>query len=60
MDSSLIPAFHDALVVARTGSVVEAARQLHKTPLRRVTTDSGESTTGSASLCSRRPGVGSG
>jgi DNA-binding transcriptional LysR family regulator len=32
MDSSLIPAFHDALVVARTGSVAEAARRLHKTP----------------------------
>jgi DNA-binding transcriptional LysR family regulator len=32
MDASLIPAFHDALVVARTGSVAEAARRLHKTP----------------------------
>ncbi|HVU53039.1 MAG TPA: LysR family transcriptional regulator [Polyangia bacterium] len=32
MDMSLIPAFHDALVVARTGSVAEAARRLHKTP----------------------------
>jgi DNA-binding transcriptional LysR family regulator len=32
MDTSLIPAFHDALVVARTGSVAEAARRLHKTP----------------------------
>jgi DNA-binding transcriptional LysR family regulator len=32
MDSSLIPAFHDALIVARTGSVAEAARRLHKTP----------------------------
>jgi DNA-binding transcriptional LysR family regulator len=31
MDASLIPAFHDALVVARTGSVAEAARRLHKT-----------------------------
>src|SRR6478736_1939588 len=31
MDPSLIPAFHDALVVAQTGSVGEAARQLHKT-----------------------------
>lgn len=28
----MIPAFHDALVVARTGSVGEAARRLHKTP----------------------------
>jgi DNA-binding transcriptional LysR family regulator len=32
VDTSLIPAFHDALVVARTGSVAEAARRLHKTP----------------------------
>ena len=32
MDAALIPAFHDALVVARTGSVAEAARRLHKTP----------------------------
>ena len=32
MDMNLIPAFHDALVVARTGSVAEAARRLHKTP----------------------------
>jgi DNA-binding transcriptional LysR family regulator len=32
VDASLIPAFHDALVVARTGSVAEAARRLHKTP----------------------------
>jgi len=31
VDASLIPAFHDALVVARTGSVAEAARRLHKT-----------------------------
>jgi len=31
MDASLIPAFHDALVVAQTGSVGEAARRLHKT-----------------------------
>jgi len=31
MDPSLIPAFHDALVVAQTGSVSEAARRLHKT-----------------------------
>jgi DNA-binding transcriptional LysR family regulator len=31
LDASLIPAFHDALVVARTGSVAEAARFLHKT-----------------------------
>ena len=28
---ALIPAFHDALVVAQTGSVGEAARRLHKT-----------------------------
>jgi DNA-binding transcriptional LysR family regulator len=32
VDAALIPAFHDALVVARTGSVGEAARRLHKTP----------------------------
>jgi DNA-binding transcriptional LysR family regulator len=32
VDTSLLPAFHDALVVARTGSVAEAARRLHKTP----------------------------
>jgi DNA-binding transcriptional LysR family regulator len=32
VDTTLIPAFHDALVVARTGSVAEAARRLHKTP----------------------------
>ncbi len=31
MDAALIPAFHDALVVAQTGSVREAARRLHKT-----------------------------
>ena len=31
MDASLIPALHDALVVAQTGSVGEAARRLHKT-----------------------------
>jgi len=31
MDPQLIPAFHDALVVAQTGSVGEAARRLHKT-----------------------------
>ena len=31
MDASLLPAFHDALVVAQTGSVGEAARRLHKT-----------------------------
>jgi len=31
MDAALIPAFHDALVVAQTGSVAEAARRLHKT-----------------------------
>lgn len=31
MDATLIPAFHDALVVAQTGSVGEAARRLHKT-----------------------------
>ena len=31
MDPFLIPAFHDALVVAQTGSVGEAARRLHKT-----------------------------
>jgi len=31
MDPALIPAFHDALVVAQTGSVGEAARRLHKT-----------------------------
>lgn len=31
MDAALLPAFHDALVVAQTGSVGEAARRLHKT-----------------------------
>jgi len=31
MDAALIPAFHDALVVAQTGSVGEAARRLGKT-----------------------------
>lgn len=31
MDPTLIPALHDALVVAQTGSVGEAARRLHKT-----------------------------
>ena len=31
MDAALIPAFHDALVVAQTGSVGEAARRLQKT-----------------------------
>ena len=31
MDPALIPALHDALVVAQTGSVGEAARRLHKT-----------------------------
>jgi DNA-binding transcriptional LysR family regulator len=31
MDPALIPALHDALVVAQTGSVNEAARRLHKT-----------------------------
>jgi len=31
MDAALIPALHDALVVAQTGSVREAARRLHKT-----------------------------
>jgi DNA-binding transcriptional LysR family regulator len=31
MDAALIPALHDALVVAQTGSVGEAARRLHKT-----------------------------
>jgi DNA-binding transcriptional LysR family regulator len=32
MDASLLPALHDALVVAQTSSVGEAARRLHKTP----------------------------
>jgi DNA-binding transcriptional LysR family regulator len=31
MDAALLPAFHDALVVAQTGSVGEAARRLNKT-----------------------------
>ena len=31
MDAALLPAFHDVLVVAQTGSVGEAARRLHKT-----------------------------
>jgi DNA-binding transcriptional LysR family regulator len=31
MDAALIPAFHDVLIVAQTGSVSEAARRLHKT-----------------------------
>ena len=31
MDAALLPAFHDVLVVAQTGSVAEAARRLHKT-----------------------------
>src|SRR5262245_65611295 len=31
MDPALIPALHDALVVAQTGSVGEAASRLHKT-----------------------------
>src|SRR6188508_1094622 len=32
MDASLLPALHDALVVAQTSSIGEAARRLHKTP----------------------------
>ena len=32
MDAALLPALHDALVVAQTSSVGEAARRLHKTP----------------------------
>src|SRR5205085_1417699 len=32
MDPALIPALHDALVVAQTGSVGGAARRLNKTP----------------------------
>ena len=32
MDPSLIPALHDALTVARPGSVARAAERLHKTP----------------------------
>ena len=31
MDPALLPAFHDVLIVAQTGSVGEAARRLHKT-----------------------------
>ena len=31
MDAALIPAFHDVLIVAQTGSVSEAARRLQKT-----------------------------
>jgi DNA-binding transcriptional LysR family regulator len=31
MDAALLPAFQDVLVVAQTGSVIEAARRLHKT-----------------------------
>src|SRR3954466_67799 len=32
MDASLLPALHDALIVAQTSSVGEAARRLNKTP----------------------------
>ncbi len=32
MDASLIPALHDAITVARAGSVALAAERLHKTP----------------------------
>ncbi|MGK4008023.1 LysR family transcriptional regulator [Sorangium sp. So ce1036] len=32
MDASLLPALEDVLLVARSGSVSEAARRLHKTP----------------------------
>jgi len=32
IDPTLIPALQDVLLVARTGSVGAAARQLHKTP----------------------------
>src|SRR5688500_17854849 len=32
MDPALLPALHDALVVAQTSSIGEAARRLHKTP----------------------------
>ncbi|AGP33109.1 LysR family transcriptional regulator [Sorangium cellulosum] len=32
MDASLLPALEDVLLVARSGSVAEAARRLHKTP----------------------------
>ena len=31
MDAALLPALHDVLIVAQTGSVGEAARRLHKT-----------------------------
>src|SRR3954471_7060738 len=32
IDPALLPALHDALIVAQTSSVGEAARRLHKTP----------------------------
>lgn len=32
MDPALLPALHDALVVAQTSSIAEAAKRLHKTP----------------------------
>jgi DNA-binding transcriptional LysR family regulator len=32
LDPALLPALHDALVVAQTSSIGEAARRLHKTP----------------------------
>src|SRR4029453_16326745 len=32
IEPNLLPALHDALVVAQTASVGEAARRLHKTP----------------------------
>jgi DNA-binding transcriptional LysR family regulator len=32
IDAALLPALHDALVVAQTSSIGEAARRLHKTP----------------------------
>lgn len=32
VDASLLPALHDALIVAQTSSIHEAARRLHKTP----------------------------
>src|SRR3954470_15947653 len=32
MNASLLPALHDALIVAQTSSIGEAARRLHKTP----------------------------
>jgi DNA-binding transcriptional LysR family regulator len=47
MDAALLPALHDALIVAQTSSVGEAARRLHKTPsavsqqLRRIETHFG-------------------